>query len=230
MVEGLDRVIDRRDEEPQGLALRTLERPDVDEDGEEQPEEQEVADGPADIRQAATEDEQREEPAAERGARDAPGRQKGQRPFHARGSAGPALGRAEPLGDPPRDVVALEGRDAVEDVAGGGVDAKVGADEVERARADRAVEAADLAQHTRDRRVAPRNLEHRVHELVLAELGARRHVIVAPGGRSRSTVSTASFPSMEAASTIPLDSIPMSFTGSRFATTTTFLPTSSAGA
>src|SRR5439155_97244 len=137
VVEGLDRVIDRRDEEPQGLALRTLERPDVDEDGEEQPEEQEVADGPADIRQAATEDEQREEPAAERGARDAPGRQNGQRPFHAR---------------------------------------------------------------------------------------------VAPGGRSRSTVSTASFPSVEAASTIPLDSIPMSFTGSRFATTTTFLPTSSAGA
>src|SRR5256885_15703634 len=172
----------------------------------------------------------RSEAAAERGERNAPAGEPCQRLLHPAGSTGPALGRTEPLGDPPRDLVALEHRDAVEDVAGGGADAKVGADEVERARADRAVEPADLAQHPRDGRVALRHLEHRVHELVLAELGARRHVIVAPGGRSRSTVSTASFPSMEAASTIPLDSIPMSFTGSRFATTTTFLPTSSAGA
>ena len=66
--------------------------------------------------------------------------------------------------------------------------------------------------------------------IVFIELRQRGHVIFVPGGRSRSSVSTASFPSVDAASTIPLDSIPMSFAGSRFATTTTFLPTSSAGA
>src|SRR5439155_20951684 len=141
-----------------------------------------------------------------------------------------ALGRTEPLGDPPRDLVALEHRDAVEDVAGCGVDTEVGADEVERARADRAVEAADLAQHTRDGRVALGDRQDRVDELVLTEPRQRRHVIFVPGGRSRSSVSTASFPSVEPARTMPLDSIPISCAGSRFATTTTFLPTRSAGA
>src|SRR5205823_10684390 len=168
----------------------------LDEDGEEEPQQQQVTDDPPDVWQTAAEDEQREEAAAERGERNAPAGEPCQRLLHPAGSTGPALGRTEPLGDPPRDLVALEHRDAVEYVAGCGVDAEVGADEVERARADRAVEPADLWQHTRDGRGALGDRHERVDGLGLAEPRQRGHVTFSPGGRAWATATTARLPSL----------------------------------
>src|SRR5262249_47921954 len=137
--------------------------------------------------------------------------------------------RAESLGDR----VTLEHVDAVEDVAGRCVHAQVRGNQVEHARAHGAVEAQDLAEHAADRGVALGGLHHRVHVVVGAQRRTEHralHVPFAPRGRSRSRVRTESLPPVEAASTIPLDSTPISFAASRFATMTTFLPTISAGA
>src|SRR6185503_5974042 len=131
---------------------------------------------------------------------------------------------AEALADALGDRVALEHVDAVEDVAGGRVHAQVRGHQVEGARPHGAVEAQDLAEHAPDGRVALGDLHDRVDVLVV------RHVTFAPGGRSRSSERTDSFPPIDAASTMPFDSMPISFAASRLATMTTFLPTRSAGA
>src|SRR5207244_4944692 len=94
--------------------------------------------------------------------------------------------------------------------------------EVERHRAHPGVERADLAEHAGDGRVARRDLQDDVDVLAT-------HFTRAPGGRSRSGVTTASRSPADPASTMPWDSIPMSLAASRLATSTNFLPTSSPG-
>ena len=62
------------------------------------------------------------------------------------------------------------------------------------------------------------------------ERGRADYFTFVPGGTSASNVQSTALPSSDAASTIPNDSTPMSFAGFRFATRTTFLPTSDSGA
>lgn len=56
------------------------------------------------------------------------------------------------------------------------------------------------------------------------------HFTFVPAGTLGSTLSRLGSPSIDAASTIPFDSTPISLAGCRFATITTFLPTRSSGA
>src|SRR6185503_20841699 len=122
--------------------------------------------------------------------------------------------------------VLAQGQHALQHVGAGGLRPQVSADQLEGARADLPGERTDLAQHARDRRITLGHADDRL------DVRLAGHFTRAPGGRSRSRTSTASAPSssVEPASTIPCDWIPISLAGSRFATTTTFLPTRSAGA
>ena len=56
-----------------------------------------------------------------------------------------------------------------------------------------------------------------------------RHLTFVPAGTFGSTLNSDGSPSIDAASTIPFDSIPISLAGSRFATMTIFRPTTSPG-
>src|SRR5262249_29643294 len=104
---------------------------------------------------------------------------------------------------------------------------QVRADEVEGAASHAALERADLAQHAGDGGIAAGDLQDGPHVVV----GHRRHHFTfEPGGRSRSGITTPRPCPPSPASTMPCDSMPISFAGCRFATTTTFLPTRSAGA
>src|SRR5437867_4178858 len=59
--------------------------------------------------------------------------------------------------------------------------------------------------------------------------GANLYFTFVPAGTDGSTLRSDGSPPIEAASTIPFDSMPISFAGCRFATITTFLPTNSSG-
>src|SRR5262249_46209623 len=115
--------------------------------------------------------------------------------------------RSEPFSDAARDLVAAERLDTVHDVAPGLAEGTT--HEVERPVAHRAVECTNLTEHPGDRVVALRGGNDRrdVRFLIGRQTA---HRTFAPGGRSRSTVSTASLPSTEPARTMPFDSIPMS--------------------
>src|SRR6266513_46179 len=59
--------------------------------------------------------------------------------------------------------------------------------------------------------------------------GGAPHFTFVPAGTLGSTLSSDGSPSIDAASTMPFDSIPISFAGCRLATMTTLRPTSSSG-
>ena len=116
--------------------------------------------------------------------------------------ASPRRLRGEDLGDPPRNGILTQERDAVEHVRPGVARAQVGGDEAERGAAGGAVQSADLAQDPRDRRVARGHLKDDV-DVFRGGGFQRRQLTFAPGGRSRSNVNTPSTVSAEPASNIP---------------------------
>ena len=109
-------------------------------------------------------------------------------------------------------------------------------DAVDVAAVDRLVAACDeqreqveVARDERHRQARERERAAPERQLEGAEAVPLRHLTFVPGATSVSNVQSTALPSTEAASTMPFDSTPMSFAGFRFATSTTFRPTSASG-